>query len=230
MKEILIYKDLGVSNYFLPYLEKELNSYFKISFIDRNGILYGNCFKKANILIIPGGRDIYYHEKLNGNGNNQIRYFIQSGGSYLGICAGAYYGCFSIEFAKNTKLKVIADRNLRLVDTKATGPVLNNFFSYENKSAKNIDVYYNFKQSNFSKLEMYYHGGCTFENLKDCDILAYYDFEKKFPAIIYKKFGKGKVLLSGVHFEHPSIGENLTQYSKRKKLILNILQILNQSS
>ena len=47
----------------------------------------------SSLLVMPGGRDLPYVESLSGLGNREISQFVKSGGSYLGICAGAYYAC-----------------------------------------------------------------------------------------------------------------------------------------
>ena len=39
-------------------------------------------------IVFPGGRDSPYHDKLKGPGNKLIRRFVESGGWYLGLCAG----------------------------------------------------------------------------------------------------------------------------------------------
>ena len=52
------------------------------------------------LFVIPGGKDKPYFELLKGKGNRRIMNFVKNGGSYLGICAGAYYGAERIEFEK----------------------------------------------------------------------------------------------------------------------------------
>ena len=54
-------------------------------------------FEKG-LLIMPGGRDKPYQESFTGDGVKTIRDFVQRGGTYIGICAGAYFACENIEF------------------------------------------------------------------------------------------------------------------------------------
>ena len=54
----------------------------------------------ADGFIMPGGADLPYCSKLNGPGNKQIQEFVRAGGSYVGFCAGAYYGSAYVEFDK----------------------------------------------------------------------------------------------------------------------------------
>jgi glutamine amidotransferase-like uncharacterized protein len=44
-------------------------------------------------IIIPGGYAGDYVDRINANGNREIRELVGEGGFYLGICAGAFYAC-----------------------------------------------------------------------------------------------------------------------------------------
>jgi glutamine amidotransferase-like uncharacterized protein len=44
-----------------------------------------------SILVMPGGKSWKYLEELGDAGAEKIRHFVESGGGYMGICAGAYY-------------------------------------------------------------------------------------------------------------------------------------------
>ena len=81
---------------------------------------------------MPGGADVPYCQALDGHGNKLIRGmqliqcqysrsrfekqltqgknwavvsadFVEAGGAYLGLCAGAYYACARIEFELGTR-------------------------------------------------------------------------------------------------------------------------------
>ncbi len=225
-KELLIYNGPGVSEFFLPHLKNEFGSFFNIGFIDADNILDEKWIKAANSILIPGGRDVYYHQELKGVRNAQIQKFVKNGGNYIGICAGAYYASSYIEFAKGTPLEIVDERHLKFTDAIATGPVLGFDFSYDNnKTARNVEIFYQSQTMNLT-LNAYYNGGCTFKGSNDYRPLAFYDLEKKMPAIILKNYGKGKVLLSGVHIECPSINEKKHQQVKRQKLIADIFKHL----
>jgi glutamine amidotransferase-like uncharacterized protein len=47
--------------------------------------------------------------------------FVQGGGSYLGLCAGAYYGCARVVFEPGTPLEVVGDRELAFFPGIARG-------------------------------------------------------------------------------------------------------------
>lgn len=69
---------------------------------------------------MPGGADLPYCKKLNGEGNRRIRQFIEQGGAYLGICAGAYYGCAELNFV-GRDYSVNGNRELALFNGIAKG-------------------------------------------------------------------------------------------------------------
>ncbi len=52
-------------------------------------IIEGGWEPTTSLFIMPGGRDRLYHAALQGAGNAKIRSFVELGGTYLGICAGA---------------------------------------------------------------------------------------------------------------------------------------------
>ncbi len=156
--------------------------------------------ESVSLFIMPGGRDRPYHAALKGAGNAQIRSYVENGGTYLGICAGAYYGCKTVEFDRGYPLEVCEERELSFFPGKAIGPAYGKgTFEYESD-----------KGARLSKIETangpffaYYNGGCYFEgDFTHVKILArYLDLPGHPPAIIECSIGKGKAILSGVHLE-----------------------------
>ena len=67
--------------------------------------------------------DLPYIDRLSGAGSAKIKEFIRRGGSYLGICAGAYYGCSLVEFAQGDPLlEVCGARELALYRAQRGAP------------------------------------------------------------------------------------------------------------
>ena len=66
----------------------------------------------TRLLVMPGGADLPYCERLNGRGNAVIDKFVRNGGSYLGLCAGAYYACRFVEFEVGSSMEVKGSREL----------------------------------------------------------------------------------------------------------------------
>ncbi|MCT4575061.1 MAG: BPL-N domain-containing protein [Alphaproteobacteria bacterium] len=80
-------KKLGIS-------EKKFSEMVDVKFIGDNEILDGNLKdtdKKPNILFFPGGNVNAYTQSLGKQGAENIKNYINEGGTYYGICAGVYY-------------------------------------------------------------------------------------------------------------------------------------------
>ncbi|KAF6259598.1 biotin-protein ligase [Scenedesmus sp. NREL 46B-D3] len=84
-------------------------------------LLDGSWTSEAALLVMPGGADMPYCNRLNGRGNSLIKSFVHSGGSYLGLCAGAYYACSHVRFEEGSRLQVVGDRELAFFPGIACG-------------------------------------------------------------------------------------------------------------
>ena len=151
------------------------------------------------LLIMPGGADLYFCEKLNGEGNRLIGEFVALGGQYLGICAGAYYGCESLDWNNG---EIAGPRELAFLPCRATGPV---FEWLEDKDiTKSWDNAVKLEWGNGDMSTVLYAGGPVFEVPEgaETEILARYTaLPGKPPAIIAGSYGKGRVVLSSPHIE-----------------------------
>jgi len=218
---ILIYSGTGTAvssrNGLLEFFDKKKMPY---SLIDCQSLK--DHISKASLLIIPGGRDLPYFKDLKGEGNRLIREFVEKGGSYLGICAGAYYASSFVEFAKGTDIEVTGKRELQFFGGKAIGPVYK-VFAYDSEVGARLSPI----QTVEGRVEVYHNGGCYFEEPEkhqNTQVLARYsDLECALPAIIQCKVGKGKAILSGVHLEMAS---NNALDIKREKYFSHILSRL----
>lgn len=221
MKEVLIYQDNGVSEKSFSYIKNIFSSICTTKSINSESVQLGNWIENCQLFIVPGGRDLPYKNSLKGKGIENIITFVKEGGNYLGICAGAYFASSYIEFAKGTSLEVAEERDLKFFSGKAIGPVLGKSFSYEDGTGIYTPISY--QSENLSvTIPLYYHGGCTFLGKGNLTKIGFYnDLEKALPAIVRGKFMKGKVLLSGVHFEYQL--PNKQEEALRKKLINDIL-------
>jgi glutamine amidotransferase-like uncharacterized protein len=201
-KAIQIYNDEGSSPTGCSSLVQSLLPLsYPIEFIDAKKICTFSWEKSTALLIFPGGRDLPYHKKLKGEGNKRIRRFVEEGGRFLGICAGGYYGASKIEFAKNTPMEIIEGRELHFFPFAAIGPVFGSrMYRYDSEygaQAPFLDF------QNGKSFPVYYNGGCYFDLQEESShirIIASYKTVSR-PAIVMCSVGKGKALLSGVHFE-----------------------------
>lgn len=203
---IYIYSGIGTNKHCIKRLFNELKNY-QVKKISLSKILKNNWQKDALAFVIGGGRDVFYAKKLHGVQTDLIYDYVKNGGSYLGICAGAYFGSSYVEFDKNQKLEVLGKRELSFFKGKAIGPAFGpNTFKYKSQfGARGAMI-------SFKPLEKCFrachNGGCYFEEDKldnDIEVIARYEeIENKPAAIIKCKVGKGVAILSGVHFEFDS--------------------------
>lgn len=200
----LIYNDVGCCQESLIWTIRFFESIGDTVKIVNANFLSKNkkWIKQYDRLVIPGGADCHYHKRLKGIGCRNIKEFVKNGGTYIGICAGAYFGCRKVEFALGTDIEVNEDRELVFFDGVAIGPMLKPYVydSEKGASAAKIRV---LKSGNV--FYVYHNGGCSFivdkTNKSNTEILAVYANANNAPAIIKCKYGKGHAVLSGVHYE-----------------------------
>lgn len=186
-----------------------LNANYNIEYIFPEQLINDNWETQTALLIIPGGADIPYTKALNGIGNQKIRSYVEKGGSFLGICAGSYYGGEFVDFAKGTALEVLGERELSFFPGIVRGPILAPYDYQSESGARAAEITWKDSlgfQKNTS-FTVYCNGGGYFvdANTKNqISILASYDFEGEAAAIVECRVGSGKAILSGVHFEYDS--------------------------
>jgi biotin--protein ligase len=202
---IYVYNDAGVSEesliQSLSTFTNLVNKKYTIKTIDATEVKQGKWIPNAALFILPGGADVPYTKKLNGLGNQQIKKYVNNGGAFLGICAGAYYAASYVEFDKKGPLKVLGDRELKFFDGKAIGPILAPYDYKTQSGSRAAEISTIFTK--VPKTVVFYNGGGFFENAEkfsNTKIIANYN--NNLPAIIFIKYGKGKAVLSGVHFEY----------------------------
>lgn len=188
--KILLYQDYVHNNGVLHRRLVETYGHDNVRFCDARDIINGVLTKDVFLLVMPGGADLYYAEKLNGDGNRKIRAYVEQGGNYLGICAGAYYGASEIDWAKGD---IAGARELNFYDGKATGPVYE--FIEGNDIAKSWQNIVDVTIDN----EIYpalYDAGPVF----DRPGLGQYSNGR--PCIVKEKIGKGTTILCSPHIEY----------------------------
>lgn len=193
-RNVVIYQDEGVEKFGLDCLRE----FFKdddVWLCTAESVIDGRILHLADIFVMPGGADLPYCEKLDGEGNDNIRAYVEEGGTYLGICAGAYYGCAALEFHKGREDEISGPRELAFAPVTAVGSVAELAKPYDLTldSAAVITLQ--------NGLRAYYHGGPYFRLDGMVGVIAYYDLPFVAPAIISSQVGQGKAILSGVHFE-----------------------------
>ena len=226
MKSIWVYNDIGTDlecvHQTRQMIQDFVNPYmYRIELIKAKDIIslnHNQCrMENIELMIMPGGRDLPYCNKLNGIGVDMIKkYLYQYSGKYIGICAGAYFACKQLHWALKTKWEICQTRELELFDGIACGPCIKPYYYNSFKGATCVDIYV--KELN-QNIPCYYNGGGHFIPYSiDNDgynVLGYFKNnvvkhkQHKYcvdsncsNGIIYKEINNGaRILLSGVHFE-----------------------------
>ncbi len=101
---IYIYNDKGASQTGIKNCKDAISALdpqlYVVKEINAEQMISREWRKDAAAIIMPGGADLPYCKKLNGAGNAQIKEYVEAGGTYIGFCAGAYYGSHYCEFHK----------------------------------------------------------------------------------------------------------------------------------
>jgi biotin--protein ligase len=160
-----------------------------------------------------------YCRTLNGEGNRRISRFVNGGGSYLGFCAGGYYGSKKCEFeVDDPKMAVVGERELGFFPGICRGLAFEGFVYNSEKGARAADI--KIEKSAFVEesegladtFKSYYNGGGVFVDAKKwedrgVEILASYtedlhvDSGEGKAAVVYRKVGEGHTVLTGPHPE-----------------------------
>jgi len=175
---------------------------------------------EVGIQVMPGGRDRPYQASLGEEGARRIRQFVEQGGSYLGLCAGAYFASARVLFQPGTDMEVDEQRPLAFFPGTAWGAVTGPEFKYSSEAGTagvNLG----------SDLIVYYNGGCSFkgeeEVFGDCKVEASYEeVEGRPPAVLSRTLAEGRVILSGVHWE---ISANMAQEEGTEARVVKRLQV-----
>ena len=216
MKNILVYKDEGVGEESVRVLKRSLERLtakyqatqaLRVCDVSAEEIISDSCFHEAKLLIIPGGRDLPYVKKLNGQGNQNIKKFVKNGGNFLGIGAGAYFASAYCNFEEGTDLEVCEPRELGFFPGTAKGSVYPGFQYDTVESSRVVNII--MEQGENTPREtypVYFNGGCEFvlEPKGNVNCVAVYEEFPNKVAIVSSQYGKGTAILSGVHPEkHP---------------------------
>tara|TARA_B100000446_G_scaffold175772_1_gene186834 strand:+ start:351 stop:1382 length:1032 start_codon:yes stop_codon:yes gene_type:complete len=185
-----------------------LDAKYTLNTIQPDEVKEGLWTQNAVLFILPGGADLPYIEHLKPTGDAYLRKYVESGGKFLGFCAGAYYAGNFTEFAMGTDIEVSGSRALSFFPGTVKGPCLKKY-DYQSNSgtiAASISVSSKLKPYN---LKVFYNGGGYFvgaDALKDkgVEVIARYLMSpvKNKAAIIKRQIGKGCAILSSVHPEY----------------------------
>ncbi len=208
---ILIYQDYTHNHGLLYQALCSCRGVNDVGFCDAADIHGGILDESVALLVMPGGADLFYAEKLNGAGNRIIRAYVEKGGAYLGLCAGAYYGCAALDWARASDDEIAGPRELAFFPGTAEGPV-NDFIgnnSFKDSWHAAPEVFYDDGAIKI-KTKIHYNGGCVFIPSaagSGFTVLARYTALPGQPAAIVEcRAGAGKAILCGPHIENTGDG------------------------
>lgn len=163
-----------------------------------------NGLADFRILCVPGGNMYDYAQDISSEGKENIRNFVRDGGSYIGICGGAYFASEEV-YWRGSRLPMTP---LRLFSGKATGPI-NEIMAYPDytmckMNLMNVDHPIAQYGRNFESV-LYYWGPALIPNPEaNVTVLGNYDIGNQ-TAMLAFEYGCGKVFLIGTH---PEIDED----------------------
>ncbi|KFH65277.1 hypothetical protein MVEG_08758 [Podila verticillata NRRL 6337] len=222
---VLVYSGEGTSRTSLAHTVRTLKAlvghHYDVMKIDSHGLLTEPWEESTSLLVIPGGRDIPYTKCLNGRPNDRIRAYVQAGGRFWGICAGAYFSSSHVVFEPKTPLEVEGPRELKFFSGECRGVVYPGFVYDSEQGASAVEIQLSGDLSKeplgYNRTTVYFNGGGYFvdaEIIPDTEVLAWYT-DNNGPesasshgstgakaAMIACKVGQGLALLTGVHPEY----------------------------
>ena len=213
-KHIYIYAGTGTSDESIVQTQNMLQrlidiNQYTIDMIQAETIIQADWAPTTALLILPGGADLPYVAALNGSGNAKILEYVEHGGAYLGICAGAYYSGAHVSFAVGTPFEVTGSRELQFFQGVVEGPVLAAYDYSSSAGCRAAKLTWELNEgfTKGTKFKVFYNGGGYFvitpENSETFKTLASYELNGSLkPAIIEVHIGAGRAILSGPHWEY----------------------------
>jgi hypothetical protein len=181
---VLLYNGTGTSSSDVSAVEVRLNA-LNLTYATANTAQLDGMtetqLKAYTLLIVPGGNSITIGDNLSHGAVTNIQNAVSSGLHYLGICAGSFFGGYSIYNG---------------VDL--TSGVWFNFYADEYRGIHKEPVEISFSAS--GPLDIYWQDGPQLSGWGNM-VGKYPDGT---PAIVEGQYGSGWVILSGVHPEAPA--------------------------
>jgi biotin--protein ligase len=202
----------------LHALRRALAPRVAIAPLSAAALLDGGWRASATALVMPGGADLPYCAALDGAGVALIREFLEEqGGSYLGLCAGAYFASARVEFELgNPALAVDGARELALFPGAARGAVALGFDYGSEAGAAAAALRFRPAGGGGApdgegltrSCADYVNGGCAFHAFpaarapRDFEVLSRYaGLAGGAPAAVLCRVGAGRAVLCGTHPE-----------------------------
>lgn len=239
--KILIYSDYGSSD--LSSLQRSLNEYFAHLGVSIRTTTAEEIIKKNSLneevlaFFMPGGRATPYLQKLQTQGNQKIAEYVENGGIYFGICAGAYYASRQVMFETDIKdLEIKQQCGLNLIEADAIGTLYKELeispYSNDLHSITATELCW---LSDKGHHITNYHGGPYFKLYSETKVKVLAEYILKsgnLPAIVMQSHGKGAAIASGVHIEDSgAVLRHIMQYNMQTedKRIRRVIKQLEEA-
>ncbi len=197
-KSVCVYSDEGASEtcvYEWRVRLRELGLPVREIFAD--DIVRGDL-QHARALIMPGGADVPYCQKLTGAGNEAIVAFVREGGLYIGSCAGAYYAHQAIDW-RNAEERIAGERELAFFEGVARGPLLVPYSALSSEGLAFVQLRYR----DMAKALVYYKGGPIMHVCNKSELMASFTHKGlEYPAVVKKRIGRGVAVAMSPHIEY----------------------------
>ncbi len=153
--------------------------------------------ERLKAIVVPGGYALYMKAGVGEPGMAAIRRLVNDGGVYLGICAGGFLAAKTLRWESES-----FPYPLELFDGVAEGsiPQIAKWPASASVAMTVVDDCPRFRL--LGKQAIYYQGGGRFVGGTNVNVIATYP--DKTAAVIERKVGSGRVVLSGGHFERPT--------------------------
>ena len=156
---------------------------------------------------LPGASDANYDNKMGADNIDRLRRFVADGGRFMGICAGAYYACETIEWFKwePARFKTKQPR-IDFFNYRAHGPIralLDGQTDLTSALSHTAAADVTFEDNGAARrAAIMYWGGPELSGASDGHIIARFNsIAGNPPAIVMRDIGKGRAIISAVHPE-----------------------------
>lgn len=212
---VLVYNGPGVSetslNHTISSLRRILVPNYTVNIVTAATLTTEPWPESCALLVIPGGRDLPYVSALQYAATARIKQYVQNGGNFLGICAGAYFASSRVEWETGTAIEVIGDRDLQFFPGTCKGCAYPGFVYESEAGARKVDVKVVVSEGDSKTYRgIYWNGGGYFEDADKMEssgvrVIARYPDEgaHKRAAAVSCNVGRGKAILWGPHLEYP---------------------------
>jgi glutamine amidotransferase-like uncharacterized protein len=198
-----VYHDQGTGEFTRAALVAALSQRFRVRRIYASEIVASDAWHaNIDLLAFPGGADKPYCRLLNGAGNASILRYVEAGGAFLGVCAGAYYVSRHISFEAASPGAITSERELALFAGLARGSLHDLAAPYSLEHLHCTALAPLRASASGERLHALYWGGP--ELIPDAGSSFEPLFEYESPArlaALRTDVGRGRVVLSGVHAE-----------------------------